>query len=127
MGKSNENHEDELRWLSKHLAPSDIIRKSDIQQFIEEIETQFQKIFYLFKSEIERLLDELEARNGNRPLYLTIESFHEKIDEEVTRRTLTNMCMDGRIRAFKLGKRWLIPKTEVDRWFDPSDSEIGRK
>ena len=73
--------------------------------------------------ELERRLEKVEAKMSalehnpmNNSDYYSIKEFAASLG--VSRLTITRRIADGKINAYKVGRAWRIPKTELDQIFD---------
>jgi excisionase family DNA binding protein len=57
------------------------------------------------------------------PPFVRAQDFAEQ--RGVSVKTVTRACTDGRIRATKIGRAWLIPRSELDRSTDRQRTESG--
>lgn len=53
----------------------------------------------------------------NFPKALTVSQFYEAIDKIIGINTLYEYVRSGRIKSFSIGRKYLIPRSEVDNFF----------
>lgn len=117
---SSQEHIRSLQELDSNLIATKVdleglAQRSDVQKVKARIEDLLGAMYQSLTNELISLKSEIaKMKDGSE--YLTIDQLHQQLKGAIGKRTIYTMCADGRLPAFKEGKRWLIPIDAVNQW-----------
>lgn len=107
--------------MSSRIEDSRPARKADLVDMARNSEmvqmrVQFEEMFLSLQKKIDQLRDEIHHSSEPTSEFVTLSEFHRIVGKPYTLRTLNNMCADGRLPAFRMGVKWMIPRSAIAKW-----------
>lgn len=123
MGRTKTQREYESGQLLKRLEASQTVQKGDLAELQKEMRQMkalmvglIEGMAQTYVAEMGKLREVIECRDGGAQEFVNLEELHKMMGGSITKRTLANMCADGRLPAQKQGRLWLVPMNVIDKW-----------
>jgi len=123
MGRTKTQREYESGQLLRRLEDSQAVQKGDLAELHKEMRQMkalmvglIEGMTQTYVTEMGKLREVIEGRDGGAQEFVNLEELHKMMGGSITKRTLANMCADGRLPAKKHGRLWLVPMNVIDKW-----------